>query len=145
MNRERIGAILLVPGRTAVLILAFIVAGCAMGNRDVVVKPGSGFDRKIPAIILADHGDPDGVKSILEDRFRAHGFFIVSGMNEDPKFVIRFRYTSLLGQGIRDFEAAIFPAPGGDPIAHLRFQGRGMVDTNAMAEDLIARLEAQLK
>lgn len=145
MNHSETGVKRWILSGKTFLALTLLAASCATGYRDVVVKPGSDFDRKTPALIVADHGDPDGVKSILESKFREHGFHIVSGMDEVPKYTIRFRYTSLGLYGIREFTAAVFPVQGGDPVAYLNFQGRGMVDANVMAEELIVRLEAQLR
>lgn len=129
----------------AFLALTLLAASCATGYRNVVVTPGSGFDRKTPVLIVADHGDPDGVKAILEKKFRDHGFNVVSGTSEAPKFKLRFRYTSLDLYGIREFTSAVFPVGGGDPVAYLNYQGRGMVDANVMAEELIVHLEGQLR
>ena len=61
----------MVPVTIAGLIFTLTAVGCAMRIKDVNVTPGSGFNKTSPVIIQAEHGDPFGVKAILEKRFRA--------------------------------------------------------------------------
>ena len=73
-----------------VLFTTICIAGC--GSIHVALKPEGGFSREKTIQIVAEHGDPAGLKGKLEGEFRQKGFTVVSTADVPPEYELRFRY-----------------------------------------------------
>jgi hypothetical protein len=127
--------------RKIVALSLLLLAFPACAPIAVSVKPDSGLGRTKTLKVFAEHGDPVGVKAILERLLVSKGFRLATRPEEKTDYVLRFGYVYL--DGFRKFSAVVADTSNDDVIAVGDFEGYRIGD--GLLEEFVSKLADQVR
>lgn len=119
-----------------------LLAGCAATTREVFVRPDATFTREATVLVRSEHGDPLSIQRKLEAILIEQGYRVAESREQNPGYLLRFRYGAVGGLG---FRALVVPLAGGEPEAVLEYAGPAIWSVEQVLRDLIKTLDERLR